>query len=239
MVVAHLSPRTTLASEDRTASGGAASSTSGFASLSSSVPMSAVQISCLLTQVGVSPKTALNTGKDLELALKMMHFSAKDFNSISMMHFLAQINTESKGGLFLTQLPSKKRPRRDKCHTGYGHIQVTGCDNLRDVANCMNAHVPGAGDGVFADPEHTIGKRGEGWKAGLASFCWWERNVIGKARNQKYATDLSDEAAHRMTRIVNGGNDMGLVTNGIHNINIRKTDFEIMRGSTQCRQYSI
>ncbi|HWU44489.1 MAG TPA: hypothetical protein VN132_13655, partial [Bdellovibrio sp.] len=124
--------------------------------------------------------------------------------------------------------------------TGYGLIQVTGPDNLKQAQECMNRIQPGFGNGVASNPKATLGDPGNLLKPALASFCWWEKNIVQNDKHVEISKSPTEEDEKKIHEIVNTGHIGGKVTGGVQQVKERQTTFtQLKEGERQCRQLSV
>lgn len=220
---------------DSTGSG----SDSGF-SISSGIggateTMRASEIKCLLEKVKVPSDQAQKTAEAMAQALQMIKFPSSRFTRISLLHFIAQIKSESQAGGELIE-----KGARSPSKTGYGLIQVTGPDNLKQAQDCMNRVQPGFGNGVASNPKATLGNPSNLLKPALASFCWWEKNIVQNDEHDEISKSPTEDDEKKIHEIVNTGHIGGKVTGGAQQVKERQSTFtQLKEGERQCRQISV
>lgn len=183
-------------------------------------PKSKEEIVCLLKSIDVKPQDAETAADAFVRALDALGLDELYFNTVSLLHFLAQTATESAG---FHKLVQDHDPSLKPDKIGYGYIQVTGSSNRKEAAECMKEADPGSEKGVTENPLVTIGR--VPYLAALASFCWWKNNIIENPHND-LAKSPDPVASEKLTHLINAGDIRKPVTNGKRNIEERKGTFK-------------
>ena len=218
-------------------SGSGSTTSTGPDSGTNMVGTSAAELSCLLTKAdpAVKKENAQTTSEGIENALKKIKFTAGEMSRTGLMHFLSQVLAET-GHLRTTEEKGAKSEKKK----GWGLIQVTGDDNLKECSTCMDQCSPGDGRKVLSNKAASIGDAAsDRTSAALISLCYWKKNVIQNRKHKRVADEKSPTASEEMTQIINAGGIGKKVTRGQDNLDERKklfTELTSADGGGSCRK---